>query len=155
MFQRSCKGARRRSEGGTGITRTQYEKLAAFRHALRVFLRFSENAAAAAGLAPQQHQALLVIKGIPGGGGVTIGALAERLQLRHHSVVGLVDRMARKRLVARRQDPADRRRVSLSVTRRGEALLEKLSLSHRAELRRLAPQIELLLADLRKKNGGR
>ena len=63
--------------------------------------------------------------------------------------------MARKRLVARRQDPADRRRVSLSVTPRGEALLEKLSLSHRDELRRLAPQIELLLADLRKKNGGR
>jgi len=146
---------RRRSEDGTGITRTQYEKLADFRHVLRVFLRFSEDGAAAAGLAPQQHQALLAIKGFPGGGGVTIGALAERLQLRHHSVVGLVDRMARKRLVARRPDAADRRRVALIVTRRGEALLEKLSLSHRDELRRLAPRFELLLADLRKKNGGR
>jgi len=118
-------------------------------------VRFCVDGAAAAGLAPQQHQALLAIKGFPGGGGVTIGALAERLQLRHHSVVGLVDRMARKRLVARRPDAADRRRVALIVTRRGEALLEKLSLSHRDELRRLAPRFELLLADLRKKNGGR
>ncbi|HEX4826303.1 MAG TPA: MarR family winged helix-turn-helix transcriptional regulator [Candidatus Polarisedimenticolaceae bacterium] len=142
------------AEDATGITRSEYERLAGFRHALRAFLRFSENAAAEAGLSARQHQALIAIKGFPGDG-ITIGALAESLQLRHHSVVGLVDRMAGKRLVIRRRGADDGRRVELVLTRRGEALLERLALSHRDELRRLAPQIELLLADLRPRKRGR
>ena len=75
------------------ITKSQYENLAAFRFALRKFLRFSEDAAGAAGLTPQQHQALLAIKGFPGRDHVTVGELAERLQIKPHSAVGLIDRL--------------------------------------------------------------
>ena len=91
------------------LDKAQYEALAAFRHALRKFLRFSETAAQAAGVTPQQHQALLAIKGFPGRDQVTVGELAERLQLRHHSVVGLIDRLVLEKLVIRLPSPKDRR----------------------------------------------
>ncbi len=131
------------------ITKAEYETLAALRYALRQFLRFSEEAAHAAGLTPQQHQALLAIKGFPGRDRLTIGELAERLQLRHHSAVGLADRLVSSRLVARTRDTADRRQVYLALGARGEAVLEKLSAAHKEQLRRVAPQIELLLERLR------
>ena len=131
------------------ITKAEYETLAALRYALRQFLRFSEEAAHAAGLTPQQHQALLAIKGFPGRDRVTIGELAERLQLRHHSAVGLADRLVSSRLVARTRDTDDRRQVYLALAARGEAVLEKLSAAHKEQLRRVAPQIELLLERLR------
>ena len=70
------------------LSKSQYELLAAFRYALRQFLHFSEEAARAAGITPQQHQALLAVKGFPGRDCVTVGELAERLQLRHHSAAG-------------------------------------------------------------------
>jgi DNA-binding MarR family transcriptional regulator len=131
------------------ITKAEYETLAALRYALRQFLRFSEEAASGAGLTPQQHQALLAIKGFPGRDRVAIGELAERLQLRHHSAVGLADRLVSARLVAREQNKVDRRQVYLVLTSRGEAVLEKLSAAHKEQLRRVAPQIELLLERLR------
>ena len=90
------------------ITKSHYELLSALRHALRRFLRFSEEAAHAAGLEPQQHQALLAIKGFPGRDHASIGELAERLQVRHHSAVGLIDRLARRGLVRRAPAAADR-----------------------------------------------
>src|SRR5262245_16083828 len=83
------------------VSRVEYEALAALRFGLRQFLRFSEEAAHAAGITPQKHQALLAIKGFPGRSRVTVGELAERLQIRHHSAVGLVDRMEAEKLVAR------------------------------------------------------
>ena len=131
------------------IAKAEYETLAALRYALRRFLRFSEEAAHAAGLTPQQHQALLAIKGFPGRDYITISELAERLQLRHHSTVGLVDRLVASRLAARTRDPTDRRQVRLALTARGETLLEKLSSAHKEQLRRMSPQIELLLERLR------
>ena len=69
------------------VTQGEYQALASLRYSLRQFLHFSEQAAGEAGLTPQQHQALLAIKGF-GGAQLTIGELAERLQLRHHSAVG-------------------------------------------------------------------
>jgi DNA-binding MarR family transcriptional regulator len=131
------------------ISKMDYETLANLRYALRLFLRFSEEAAHDAGLTPQQHQALLAIKGFPGRDSVTVGELAERLQLRHHSAVGLVDRLVRARLIARQQDTKDRRQVYLKLTERGETVLEKLSAAHKEQLRRAAPQIKLLLEQLR------
>ena len=131
------------------ITKTEYETLAALRHALRQFLRFSEEAARAAGLTPQQHQALLAIKGFPGRDRITISELAERLQIRHHSAVGLADRLVSSRLVARKQDTVDRRQVYLVLTAPGEALLEKLSAAHKEQLRRVSPQIGFMLEQLR------
>src|SRR3954453_12589647 len=97
------------------VSKTEYEHLAAFRHALRQFLRFSEEAAKKAGVTPQQHQALLAIKGFPERDEVSIGELAERMQLRHHTTVELVDRLAELRLVARVHALEDRRRVMVRL----------------------------------------
>ena len=131
------------------VTQKEYEALAALRYTLRQFLRFSEDAAVATGLTPQQHQALLAIKGFAGGDRITIGEMAERLQLRHHSTVGLANRLVAQRLVARERDSKDRRLVHLVLTPRGEAILEKLSVAHKEQLRRLGPQINQFLERLR------
>ena len=132
----------------TKITRTQYETLAEFRYALRKFLHFSETAAEAVGVTPQQHQAMLAIKGFPGRDRVTMGELAERLQVRHHSAVGLADRLVAEDYIRRVTDPNDRRLVHLALTARGEGVLEQLSATHREQLRRIGPQINRLLETL-------
>ena len=132
----------------TALTKADYEALAAFRHALRRFLDFSGEAAKAAGLTPQQHQALLAIKGFPGRDSVTIGELAEQLVQRHHSTVGLVDRLEALGLVRRETDPVDRRRIHVALTDQAEAVLAGLSAIHRDELRRLGPSLAALLARL-------
>jgi DNA-binding MarR family transcriptional regulator len=131
------------------VTQSEYETLADLRYHLRLFLRFSESAARDAGLTPQQHQALLAIKGFPRRDRVTIGELAERLQLRHHSAVGLADRLVSARLLARQQDTRDRRQVYLKLTARGERVLQRLSAAHKEQLRRAAPQVQYLLERLR------
>lgn len=131
------------------VGKAEYETLAALRYALRKFLRFSEEAAHAAGLTPQQHQALLAIKGFPGRDSITVGELAERLQLRHHSAVGLADRLVSSRWVVRKQDTVDRRQVYLSLSARGETVLQELSAAHKEQLRRVGPEIGQLLDRLR------
>src|SRR4030067_3228639 len=93
------------------FSKDDYETLAEFRYALRCFLHFSENAAATVGLTLQQHQALLFIIGYPGREQITIGELAERLQTRHHSAVGLIDRLEELGLVVRLHNSEDRRQV--------------------------------------------
>jgi DNA-binding MarR family transcriptional regulator len=123
-----------------------YERLAEFRYLLRHFLVFSENAAERAGLTAQQHQALLAIKGRPPSLVMTTGALAERLAIRHHSAVGLIDRLAAKNLVCRHIDPGDRRQVLLELTDEAETVLRSLTVSHRNEIERLAPLLRKLLA---------
>ena len=125
-----------------------YETLAEFRYLLMRFAQFSEQAAHAAGLAPRQHQALLAIKGYPGGGAATIGDLAERLGIRHHSTVGLVDRLVSRGYLIRREDPGDRRRTFVSLTASGEHALAGLAAAHRRELRRVAPLLKSLLGRL-------
>jgi DNA-binding MarR family transcriptional regulator len=134
--------------GNKQLIKAQYETLAAFRYALRRFLHFSEEAAQAAGITPQQHQALLAIKGFPGRESVTVGELAERLQLRHHSAVGLIDRLVAERLVSRATSAGDRRQVFVQLTRRGENVLEKLSSAHSRQLKRIGPELNLLLKRL-------
>lgn len=130
------------------VTQEQYETLATFRFALRQFLRFSEEAAKTAGLTPQQHQALLAIKGFPGRSRVSIGELAERLQIAHHSAVGLVDRLMAEKLVKRETSKEDRRQVDVTLTKRGESLLEALSSAHHEELRHTGPHLRTLLEKL-------
>ena len=137
-----------RSEPPRELAAHDYEVLAEFRCLLMRFSQFSEQAAHAAGLAPRQHQALLAIKGYPGGGDVAIGDLAQRLGIRHHSTVGLVDRLASRGYLARREDPRDRRRIILSLTASGEQALAGLSAAHRQELRRVAPVLESVLGRL-------
>jgi DNA-binding MarR family transcriptional regulator len=122
-----------------------YRALAQFRHALRQFLVFSEAEAAEAGLTPAQHQALLAIKGMPAQP-VSVGDLAAWLDVRHHSGVGLVERLVALGLVAKRSDASDRRRVFLKLTARAERKLAALSAVHRDELRRRAGALKALLA---------
>ena len=123
------------------MTHPDYRELADFRFEIRRFLHFSEAAAREAGIEPQQHQALLAIKGMPSGTAPTVGVLAERLLLRHQSVVGLVDRLERSGLVQRVPGREDHRQVIVHLTHQGEAILERLSLTHREELEETAPQL--------------
>ena len=127
------------------ISQADYQRLSEFRYLIRRFLEFSQVQANDAGLTPRQHQALLAIKGFPGGGPVTIGDLAERLRIRHHSAVELVNRLCEAGLVARDQDKQDNRRVLLQLTERADDHLAELSAAHLDELSRIEPMLKRLL----------
>jgi DNA-binding MarR family transcriptional regulator len=129
------------------ISKSQYENLAAFRFALRKFLRFSEDAAGGAGLTPQQHQALLAIKA-HAKDQMTIGELARQLLTKNHSAGELVNRLMKAGLVKRSPGTIDRRRVLVSLTRSGEGLLASLSQNNFRELQYIAPAFSGLVAQL-------
>lgn len=130
-----------------------YRALASFRRALREFSSFSEAAARQVGLAPARHQALLAIKGHPASP-PSVGELAAFLGLRHHSAVGVVDRLVKAGLARRASDPADKRVVRVRLSANGERLLARLSGQHQAELRRRAPGLRALLSQLEAGPGG-
>jgi DNA-binding MarR family transcriptional regulator len=130
------------------FSKREYETLAEFRYALRQYLVFSKNAVETAGITLQQHQALLAIIGYPGREKVTIGELAERLQIRHHSAVGLVNRLVEQGLVERTSNQDDRRQVFINLTQKGMQVLESLASMHREELRHLGPQLCVLLEQI-------
>lgn len=114
-----------------------FRELALFRHRLRTFLRFSERAARECGITPQQHQLMLGVAGFTGSGTASIREIADFLQEKHNSVVGLVDRAVESGLVERTEGATDRRVVVVSLTGRGEEILNRLSVLHRAEARLL------------------
>ncbi len=124
-----------------------YRALARFRHALRPFERFSEQAARDAEVTPAQHQLLLAVKGHPGGS-PPLADIAEMLQLRLHSAGELVDRAGARGLIVRPVGPADHRRVLLELTDGGDAKLASLSVLHRDELRRFRGEMNDLLREL-------
>ena len=126
------------------LSDADYATLADFRYVLRQFLAFSERHAADCGLTPQQHQALLAIRGA-GKTKVTIGYVADRLALKPHSTTGLIDRLEGLGLVRRRASPDDGRQSLLSLTSRAQALLRQLSETHREEVLRLRPMLSELL----------
>ncbi len=130
------------------ITQSEYETLAAFRYQLRQFMRFSEEAALNLGLTPQQHQALLTIKGFPGRDYVTVTELADRLQIKHHSAVGLVNRLVAQELVERVRATEDRRQVYIALTARGTELLSELTAAHQEEIRQMRPTLQQLLGQI-------
>ena len=119
----------------------EYAALAEFRYHIRRFLRRSEDAAAAAGIEARQYQFLLALKGLIEQQRVTIRDLAERMQLRHHSVVGLINRLVDRKLIERRRGEHDRRQVYIHLTLKGESLLRKLAIYHRGELQASAPAL--------------
>jgi DNA-binding MarR family transcriptional regulator len=141
------------------VSQKEYRALAEFRYQIRCFLRFSEDAARAAGLEPHQHQLLLAVKGMPDGSGFSIGEVAERLQIQHHSTVELVDRLVQRGYVQRRHDGADRRHVLVHVTAKGERVLRELAVHHEEELRELGPvlvsSLRRLMNTLRRKAGAK
>ena len=130
------------------LTDSEYRSLAEFRHALRRFLAFSEQAARSHGLTPAQHQLMLAIRGHEGPSDPAVSDLAEVLQLKLHSTGELVDRAVANGLVTRRVDPADGRRSLLSLTEDGRARLDELSVIHRRELRRYRRELHALLDEL-------
>jgi len=115
--------------------------LADFRHHLRLFLLFSEKAAARFNLQPQQHQLLLQIAGVREGVQASVGYATERLGLRHNTVVELSKRSEKSGLITRQHDAEDRRKVILKLTSRGKRILAALSDDHARELNELAPQL--------------
>jgi DNA-binding MarR family transcriptional regulator len=123
------------------LAQVDYRALADLRYQIRRFLRVREVAARAAGVEPQQYLVLLQIKGLEGREVATMSVLAERLQIRHHAAVQLVDRLARRGMVERRRDGRDRREVVLSLRSRGEKALERLAGYSLAELRVEGPSL--------------
>ena len=123
------------------LTLPDYRALSEFRYKIRKFLHFSQQVAAEAGLESRQHQLMLAVKGLPDGRHPRIADLAERLQIRHHSAVELVNRLAVQGYVERHRGGGDRREVLISLTAQGERILRQLSLYHRAELRTQGPAL--------------
>ena len=138
----------RRAERRYKLTTRDYGRLAAFRYALRSFLRFSEQAAARVGISGQHYQALLVVRACPEDEALTINDLARQLLLKHNSAVELVDRLARQGLLMREPSVADRRKVELRLTSRGRDVLADLAAVHREELQRVGPMLKRFFAEL-------
>jgi DNA-binding MarR family transcriptional regulator len=131
-------GARARTPAPTS-TSPNYEAMAELRYQIRRFLRFSEDASQKMGLEPHQYQLMLAVKGLPAGVRPRISALAERLQIKHHSTVELVNRLAARGYLQRQRGDEDKREVLLALTPKGEEVLRHLALHHREELRLLGP----------------
>lgn len=123
------------------LTPADYRALADFRFEVRKFLHFSETAARGQELEPQQHQMLLAIHALDDAGGPTVGQLAEHLFIRHHSAVGLVDRLEQRQLVERTRADIDRRQVRVKLTPLGAKKLHHLASVHRAELLSSGPKL--------------
>ncbi|GEL17009.1 MarR family winged helix-turn-helix transcriptional regulator [Pseudonocardia asaccharolytica] len=125
------------------LTKRDFEALAEFRFGIRRYLRFSEETVRRQGLTPQQYQLLLALKGFPGREWATMGELADRLQLRHHSTVELVNRAQGQGLVDRVAHPQDARAVRVVLTEQGEDVLGRLSALHRDQLGRMRTVLTL------------
>ena len=147
----------KRAERRFKLATRDYAQLAAFRHTLRKFLRFSEMAAADVGLTSQHYQAMLVVRGCPEDLRITINDLAQQLLIKHNSAVELVDRLAEEDLVLRESSPVDRRKVQLKLTGRGRQVLAKLAAMHRRELQRIGPVLKRFFAEMSRleRNGRR
>jgi len=138
----------KRAEARFALGTHDYAQLAAFRHALRGFLHFSEAAAAAEGLTSQHYQAMLILRGWPNDEPVSISDLAQQLLIKHNSAVGLVDRLVGRGLVVRHPSTVDRRKVELRLSTQGRRVLAELAAMHRGELRRIGPLMERFFAEL-------
>jgi DNA-binding MarR family transcriptional regulator len=137
------------------MTVAEFRSLAEFRYQIRVFLNRSEEAARNADLEPQQYLLMLALRGLPADREPSIRELAERLQLRHHSVVELVDRLERRQLLRRERSLTDRRQVALHLTPRGERILTRLAKQRISELRTAAPAlVRALTAVIRSSQAG-
>jgi DNA-binding MarR family transcriptional regulator len=123
------------------LTTAEYRALADFRFLIRQFLHFSEQETRARGIEAQQHQALLALHSLSDEIRPTVGELAARLMIRHHSAVELVNRLAQRGAVERIHGEEDQREVLIRLTSKGRRLLRDLALVHRAEIERAAPEL--------------
>jgi len=137
------------------LSRSEYEMLAAFRYSLRQFLSFSEKAAAGVGLTQQQYQALLAVRAHPGPGLLTISDLAAQMLIKHHSAVGMVNRLEQQGMVRREPQADDGRKVGIRLTPTGERVFDRLASSHRGELRRIGPDLVRFMSFFAREAGER
>lgn len=136
-------------------TAFDYRALAEFRYQIRKYVSFTQKTAREAGVDPQQHQLLLAVRGLPPTVKPTIRTLAERLQIRHHSAVELIDRSVERGLVLRQRDGIDRRQVSIYLTPKGERLLSEIAARNRNELQTAGRELVRVLRSLIGDSGGR
>ena len=130
------------------LTTASYRQLAEFRYRIRRFLHFSEEAARGSGVEPQQHQLLLAVKGLPAGTRPTVKTISDRMCLRHHSTVELIDRLVDRGAIVRRHSTEDRRQVFVELTPHGEQLLRRLSVLHFEELQNAGPTLAEAVGEL-------
>src|SRR5215831_13798626 len=144
FIYRTAMGCQRHASRGweMAISKREFEVLAAFRYKLRQFLAFSEKASAAMGLTQQQYQALLAMRAHAGPDPLTISDLAAQMLIKHHSAVGMVNRLEQQGMVRREGAGAARRKVAIRLTERGARVFAKLASVHMRELRRIAPDLE-------------
>ena len=147
------------SETAQSQAEDELRNFAWFRYNLRKFLRFSEKAARQCGVTPQQHQLMLGVAGYTGRGTATVSELAEFLQERHNSVVGLVERATQRGLVRKEHDTEDRRFVLVSLTPQGEQILARLTELHKEEVKAArealmkVPKIPTKVLEVKKRAG--
>ena len=128
-----------------------YEALAGFRYGMRKFLRFSkEELAQHASLTPEQYEAMLALRAFGSARGLTVGQLSERLQVKHHTAVTLVNKLVERGVASRTQGTADRREVYVKLTPEGAELLEKAAGVHRKEIRQRTTELIAALERLQK-----
>jgi DNA-binding MarR family transcriptional regulator len=133
------------------MTPDDYDALAEFRYLLRKFLRFSKDfLRTTGGVNPEQYEALLAIKAFATPVGLTISQLSERLQVRHHSAVNIVDRLVERKVITRETGETDRRRRHVHLTAKGEKLIEELASVHRKEIRGRSAELIKALERLKK-----
>ena len=137
------------------LTLSHYQALAEFRYQIRKFLHFSEQAVKQAGLERGQYQLMLAIKGMPAGVRPRVREMANRMQIRHHSTVELINRLEARGYVRRERAQTDRREVLLALTPRGERILAELALHHHEELRTAAPTLVAALRRLMQGTNGK
>ena len=137
------------------VTQSDYQALAEFRYQIRRYLAFSDQAAENAGLRSRQYQLLLSLKGLPDGTDATITNLAQRLGIRHHSTVELVDRLEKRGLVKRERSDVHRSFVFVRITKEGDAMLKKLVASRKADLKVAGPILVKALTTLMKRTSKR
>lgn len=130
------------------LTEAQYVALSEFRYQLRRYLRHMEEQARSKGHHPQQYQLLLAIKGLPKTRIPTISTLAERMQMNHNSMVELVSRCEKRKLLRRTRSSSDRRLVTLSVTAKGNLILRQQARASRLELLSVGPLLVESLQNL-------
>jgi DNA-binding MarR family transcriptional regulator len=144
-----------RDSNTNDVTQSDYRALAEFRYEIRRYLAFGDQAAESAGLRSRQYQLLLALKGMPDGMEASIKNLADRLGIRHHSTVELVDRLEKRGLVKRERSNVHRSFVFVRITKEGETMLRKLVASRKADLKVAAPVLVKALTTLTKKTSKR
>jgi DNA-binding MarR family transcriptional regulator len=135
----------------TTLRHDDYEALAEFRYGMRKFLRFSKDELAQhARLTPEQYEAMLALRAFATDRGLTVGKLSERLQVKHHTAVTLVNKLVEREVASRTHGTTDRREVYVKLTPKGTELLEKTASIHRKEIRKRSSDLIAALLRLQK-----